>query len=255
MNTGELYSIILAFLTAFVSGLVGSFALMKRMTLAGDVISHIALPGLGAALLLKINPLLGAMATLLVGILLIWKLQRNTGLAAETAIGVIFVASVAVGALITPSEELIEALFGGLGSLDALTFALGVFAALLIAWFIFKFKNQLVLELFSPELAASAGLNLNKLDLYYLLIFGLTVLLGLKFLGVILVGALIIVPAAIGRQLTHTLSNFLIVSAGAGVLSVALGLFFSSRYSLELGPTVVIAASALFLLSLLKRKA
>jgi len=254
MSSNETYSIVLALLTAFASGLVGSFALMKRMTLAGDVISHIALPGLGLAILFHINPLIGGAATLFIGILLIWSLEGSTNLTVETAIGVIFTASVAIGALITPSEDLIEALFGGFTGLDTPSFLIGLGAVLVIVLFIFKFKNRLILGLFSPELAASTGLNLKRLNLYYLLIFGLTILLGLKFLGAILVGALIIIPAAIGRQLTHTLSAFLFTSALAGVVAVALGFLISSYYNLELGPTVVVAASALFLLSLIKKK-
>jgi len=102
----------LALLFAVAAGLVGSFALMKRMLLAGDVISHLALPGFGLAFLLKINPLLGAATTLFLGTLLIWQLQKKTGLATESAIGVVFAAALGIGAAITPSDELIEALFG-----------------------------------------------------------------------------------------------------------------------------------------------
>ena len=92
------------------SGLVGSFALMKRMTLAGDVVSHFALPGLGLAFLWHLNPLHGAAVTLAIGIVLIDQLQRRTGLTTETAIGVIFVAALAIGTLVTPTEDLIDAL-------------------------------------------------------------------------------------------------------------------------------------------------
>jgi ABC-type Mn2+/Zn2+ transport system permease subunit len=252
--TSEFYSITLALGTAVAAGLVGSFALMKRMTLAGDVLSHIALPGLGIAFLLKLNPIVGAAAALLVGTLLIWRLERSANFSTETAIGVIFTAAVAVAALTTTSEELIDALFGGFGALTTAEFLLGMLAVALIVAFIFRFKNRLILSLFSPELAAAAGLNLQRLNLAYLLVFALAVLLGLRFLGAILVGALIITPAAIGRQLTHNLSAFLALSAAAGVLSVAAGFFISDRTGLTLGPTVVAVVAALFLLSLLKRK-
>src|SRR5258705_3678812 len=113
MTAPALYSIILVLLTALAAGLVGSFALMKRMSLAGDVISHIALPGLGIALLLHFNPLIGAATTLLLGTLLIWRLQQGRTLTTDAAIGVIFTAALANGTLRTPTEELIEALFGG----------------------------------------------------------------------------------------------------------------------------------------------
>jgi len=258
------YSIVLVLLTALAAGLVGSFALMKRMSLAGDVISHVALPGLGIALLLHFNPLIGAAATLLIGTVLIWRLQQGGTLTTDVAIGVIFTAALAIGTLVTPSEDLIEALFGGFQSLTLPWFVLGVLAVSGIITFIFSFRHKLILALFSPELAAATGINVARLDLYYLLIFSLTILLGLRFLGALLVGALIIVPAAIGRQLTHTLAAFLIASSAASVLSVAIGFLITRYYpqltlgsvtlNLSLGPAIISVATVLFMLSLLRPK-
>jgi ABC-type Mn2+/Zn2+ transport system permease subunit len=264
MTAPALYSIVLVLLTALAAGLVGSFALMKRMSLAGDVISHIALPGLGIALLLHFNPLLGATATLLLGTLLIWRLQQGRTLTTDVAIGVIFTAALAIGTLVTPSEDLIEALFGGFQSLTLIWFLLGVLAVMGIITFVYAFRHKIILALFSPELAAATGINVARLDLYYLLVFSLTVLLGLRFLGALLVGALIIIPAAIGRQLTHTLTAFLTASSAASVISVAIGFLINRYYShltlgtvalnLSLGPAIISVATVLFLLSLLRRK-
>jgi ABC-type Mn2+/Zn2+ transport system permease subunit len=264
MAAPAIYSIVLVLLTALAAGLVGSFALMKRMSLAGDVISHIALPGLGLALLLHFNPLFGAAATLFLGTLLIWRLQQGGTLTTDVAIGVIFTAALAIGTLVTPSEDLIEALFGGFQSLTLLWFLLGVLAVLGIITFVYVFRHQLILALFSPELAAATGINVARLDLYYLLVFSLTVLLGLRFLGALLVGALIIIPAAIGRQLTHTLTAFLSASSVASVLSVAIGFLINRYYShltigsvtlnLSLGPAIISVATILFLFSLLRKK-
>jgi ABC-type Mn2+/Zn2+ transport system permease subunit len=264
MNIGESYSIVLALLTALAAGLVGSFALMKRMSLAGDVISHIALPGLGLALLLHFNPLLGAATTLFLGTLLIWSLERGKTLTTDVAIGVIFTAALAIGTLVTPSEDLIEALFGGFQVLSFISFSLGILAVISIVTFIFCFRHKLILSLFSSELAAATGINVSRLNLYYLLIFSLTVLLGLRFLGALLVGALIIIPAATGRQLTHTLTKFLITSSAVSVMSVAIGFAINSYYSqvkigsvtlnLSLGPAIISVATLLFLISLLSKK-
>jgi ABC-type Mn2+/Zn2+ transport system permease subunit len=264
LTAPALYSIVLVLLTALAAGLVGSFALMKRMSLAGDVISHIALPGLGLALLLHFNAMAGAAATLLLGTVLIWRLQQGKTLSTEVAIGVIFTAALAIGTLVTPSEELIEALFGGFQSLTLPWFVLGVLAVLGIISFIFAFRDKLILALFSPELARATGINVARLDLYYLLVFSLTVLLGLRFLGALLVGALIIIPAATGRQLTHTLTAFLVASSAASVLSVSIGFLINQRFShlkvgfitlnLSLGPAIISVATLLFLLSLLRRK-
>ena len=237
---------------------------MKRMSLAGDVVSHIALPGLGIAFLLKINPLIGAAVALLLGTILIWRLQDRATMTTDVAIGVIFTGALAIGTVLTPSEDLIEALFGGFQNLTFVWFIIGLIAIFMIFVFVLTFRHKLIMSLFSPELAAATGVNVSRLNLYFLLVFSLTVLLGLRFLGALLVGALIIVPAAIGRQLTHTLNAFLITSAFASVLSVLLGFTLSRFYphitigrvtlNLALGPAIIAVATLLFLLSLLRKK-
>lgn len=254
MTAPEWYSLILALTAAAATGFVGAFALMKRMTLAGDTMSHIALPGLGLAILWNINPLIGAAVALGIGALIIWKIEERTGLATETTIGVIFSAALALGALVTPSEDLITALFGGGGAISTATFFIYVGLSFFVMLFVYLFRHKLVLTLFNADLAKTSGVDVSRLNLYYLLIFSLTLVLGLRFLGALLVGSLIIVPAAISRQLTHTLRNFLFASAGAAVLSVGLGFAANQLYSFPLGPTVVIISAALFLLSLLKKK-
>jgi ABC-type Mn2+/Zn2+ transport system permease subunit len=254
MTISEIYWMSLALLTAAAAGLVGSFALLKRTILAGDVMSHIALPGLGLAILFQINPLIGGSATLLLGTILIWQLQKKTGLSTDAMIGVIFAASLAAGALITPNEDLVEALFGGFGKLSAVEFVIGMIAALFVIGFILKYKSKLILILFSGDLAAGSKINVDRTNLYFLLIFSLTILLGLRFLGALLVGALLIIPAAIGRQLTHTLTAFLTASVCASILSVGLGILISQWYKLTPGPAIVLAAAAIFFLSLLKKQ-
>ena len=254
MVSNNVLAIILTLSSAAAIGLMGGFALMKRMTLAGDVMSHITLPGIGLALVFNLNPLLGAATTLLLGAILIARLERYGAIATETAIGVIFTAAVAVGVLISPPEQLIEALFGGLGAMDLTTFVIGMIVTLVVLVALLKLRGKLLLSLFSPDLAVSTGVNVSRLNLTYLLLFSLTILLGLRFLGAILVGALIITSGAIARQLTHNLQSFLSISVASSVLSVALGMFISNQYGSELGPTIVSVAAGIFVLSLLKKK-
>src|SRR5947208_10374454 len=165
----EIYSTTLILLTALAAGLVGSFTLMKRMSLAGDVVSHIALPGLGLALLLGFNPLIGAALALFLGTLLIWHLQKISTVTTEVAIGVIFTAALAIGTVLTPSDDLIEALFGGFQSLSAIWFVGGLIAVSVILGFILISRHQLILSLFSPQLAAATVVNVSRLNLYFLL--------------------------------------------------------------------------------------
>ncbi len=255
MQLSETYSIILAILAAGTAGLVGAFALMKRTILAGDVMSHIAIPGLGLAVIWQINPIVGGALTLLVGAIIISQLERKTELSAEAAIGVIFASSVALGALLIHSkEELIDALFGGFGNLSLNEFVFGVAASIFVAAALWFLRNKLIIGFFSEELAVSTNINLGRLNLWFLLLFALAILLGLRFLGALLAGALIIVPASAARQLTHTLGWFLASSATLSILSMASGIIVSTTYGLELGPTVIVIAAILFALSLLKKE-
>ena len=256
MDASHSYAVSLAAFFAIAAGLVGSVALMKRMVLASDVISHLALPGLGVAYLLKSNPLVGGGATLLLGTLLVWRLQQKTGLATDASIGVVFAASLGIGALVTPREDLLEALFGSFQTLSLIGFVIGTAAIILVAVFIVKMKDQLILNLFSPELASATGVNVGRLDLGFLLVFSLTVLVGLRFMGALLSSALIIIPAATARQLTSRMGQFVIVACSTSLVAVAAGFLISTLIfkTSTVGPTIVIVAVLLFGMSLLRRK-
>ena len=255
MDASHSYTVLLAALFAIAAGLVGSVALMKRMLLASDVISHLALPGLGLAFLLKFSPLIGGGATLFLGTLFVWQLQKKTGLATDAMIGVVFAASLGIGALVTPQEDLLEALFGNFQKLSLAGFLLGAAAVILVVLFIVRMKDQLILNLFSPELAAATGVNAARLDLGFLLVFSLTVLVGLRFMGALLSSALIIIPAATARQLTTQMTQFVAVACATSLVSVATGFLISTLIvkTSTVGPTIVIVSALLFAVSLLKK--
>ncbi len=254
--TGHLLSLILAVFFSLAAGLVGCVALMKRMLLASDVISHLALPGLGLAFLFHVSPIAGGAATLFLGTFLIWKLQKQTGLATETALGVTFAASLAIGAAVTPSKDLAESLFGELPEISLTGFFLGVFGVLVVVGAIFALRDQFTLSIFSPDLAAVTGVHTTRLDLYFLLLFSLTVLIGLRFMGALLGSALIIIPSATARQLTGKLPNFIALAAAISALSVTGG-FLLNLYVFKFstaGPTIAIFAALFFAVSLLKAR-
>lgn len=251
---GEAYSTALALLFALAAGLVGSFALLNRMILAGDVVSHIALPGLALAFLLQFNPLLGGAATLLLGTLLIWRLQRGTGLAIDATIGVVFAGAVALGAVLTPEEDLVEALFGKFQELSLLTFLLGVVLVAIIIASVVHSRNEMILNLFSPDLAAVTGVRLDRLNLQFLLMFSLTILVGLRFMGALLAGCLIIIPATTARRMASNVSGFLVVSSCFSLIAVAIGILLHVYVlrAASLGPTIVLVSVGIFGLSFLR---
>ncbi len=251
----ETYSIILAVFAAGAAGLVGAFALMKKTILAGDVMSHVAIPGLGLAIIWNVNPLVGGAFTLFIGALIISQLERRTTISSEAAIGVIFASSVALGALLINSkEDLIDALFGGFGNLSQGEFIFGIAASIFIVGMLWMLRNRLIISFFSGELASATGISLGWLNFWFLLLFSLAILSGLRFLGALLAGALIIVPASAARQLTHSLGSFLICSMSLSILSMITGMIISYNYNLQLGPTVVMVSAFIFALSLFKTK-
>jgi ABC-type Mn2+/Zn2+ transport system permease subunit len=239
---------------AAAAGMVGSFALMRRMTLAADAISHVALPGIGVALALRIHPVFGAAAMLFFGALLVWGLERRTRLAAETVIGVVFSTALAVGSLMSSGEDLIDALFGGPGRASAGEIAFGVVAAALVVVFVIARKDRLVLALVSPEIARTAGIDTSRLELLFLETFALTVALGLRYLGVLLMGSLIIVPAATARRLSNGLTAMLATAVAVAVLSTVGGTAGAAALGRPPGPVIIVVAAALFVASLARRR-
>ncbi|MDE2451464.1 MAG: metal ABC transporter permease [Gammaproteobacteria bacterium] len=250
----ELGSLALSALMAVAAGLIGSFAVMRRMVLAADPMSHIALPGIGIALILRVNPLWGALALLLLGAVLIWAVERRIRIATEAVIGVTFAVALAVGSIITSGEELIDALLGAPGTLTLSEAAFGIVGSLIVIGFVLSQRNALVVRLVSPEIALTSAVDVARLDLYFLLAFALTIGLGLRFLGVLLMGSLIIIPAAIARRFARSLGTMLTISVAVAVVATGAGAYVASLAHRPSGPFIVMVAGALFFLSLLRRR-
>jgi ABC-type Mn2+/Zn2+ transport system permease subunit len=238
---------------AAAAGLIGSIAVMRRMTLAADAISHVALPGIGVALLLRWNPLIGGLAALLAGTLLVWALEQRTRIPPEAIIGVVFSAALAVGSMLSSGEELFDSLFGTERGPDRIETLVGLVAAGLVIVFALRARSRLVIALVSPDLARTAGVDVARLNLLFLLAFALAVALGLRYLGVLLMGSLIIIPAATAKHLARSLSAMRAISVGIAVGATALGMFLAPALHRDTGPLIITIAAAIFFLALLKR--
>jgi zinc transport system permease protein len=247
-------ALLLAIATAVAAGLVGSFAVMRRMTLAADALSHVALPGIGVALALHIHPLFGAVAMLFFGALLVWGLQSRTRLATETIIGVVFSAALAIGSMTTSGEDLIEALFGSSGPLSWLEVLFGSVSAIAVIVVLLAQRNRLIITLVSPEIARTVGIDVRRVDLLYLQMFALTVALGLRYLGVLLMGSLIIIPAATAKRLSRNLRHMLVTAVAIAVAVTVLGSSLAIWLHRETGPVIVTLATTGFVLTLFRRR-
>jgi len=243
-------TIVVGALIAAAAGILGAFAVLKRMTLAGDVLSHVALPGIGLALFFGIPSMWGATVALLGAAVAVWAIRNRTHLPEETVIGVLFAMSLAFGILATPGEELIDALFGGL---ENISFGVAVFIACVAVGIILLMAvlaRRIVLSTISPELAQASGLRPDILELLFLLSFGAVIALGVKFTGTLLMGALIIVPAAAAKNISRSLTSFVLVSMGFSVIAMTVGFVIAQAFGILPGPVAILLCAPLFLITM-----
>lgn len=232
------------------AGYLGSIMVSKHMALVGDALSHVALPGLALGILFNFNPFIGAFALLAVTAVATWQIQKSTSLPMESIIGVLFVLALAIGILITPQVELYEALFGDISTVtlsDAIIAPIVAVSVILITRAIY---GKMVLSMISKELAVSSRVSVELINLIYLLLVALIVAIGIKEVGTLLVGAVVIVPAAAARTMSKTLYRYTLLSSLFGMVSAILGVVLSSYVNVPAGPLVVVVGAGIFGLGL-----
>lgn len=235
------------------AGYLGSLMVLKKMALVGDALSHVALPGLALGLLFGFDPFLGAFAFLFASALLIWYVGRITKLSFETVVGAIFTLALALGIIIIPQAELLEALFGDITQVTMLDTVIAIAISLISIFLTKTIYKKLVIGMISEDLAISKGVNVARTNLLYLLLVSLVVAVGIRIVGTLLVGFLVIVPAAAAKNLSSDLLKYSILSAVFGAASSCAGILMSSLLSQPPGPMVVFAGIAVFAVSILMR--
>ena len=223
---------------------------LKKMALVGDALSHVALPGLALGILFNFPPLLGAFAFLFASAVIIWFLGKATKLSYETIVGAMFTLALAVGILIMRDTELLEALFGDITKVTILETAAAVIISALAVILTKVIYKKLVLGMISEELAISKGINVNRTNLIYLLLVSLVVAIGIKIVGTLLVGFLVIVPAAAAKNVSSDLFKYAVLSASFGAVSACSGVLFSSYLNLPTGPFVVFSGIVVFVVTI-----
>ena len=129
---------------------------------------------------------------------------------------------------------------------------LGLVFSLGVTVFVVWQRHRLVLALVSPEVAYTSGINVRRLNLQFLLVFALTIALGLRYLGVLLVGSLVIIPAATAKRLARSLRSMLAISVVVSVASTTLGTCLALALHRPPGSMVVLVAASFFVTSLLR---
>jgi ABC-type Mn2+/Zn2+ transport system permease subunit len=229
---------------------LGSLMITRRMALVGDALGHVALPGMGLALLAKVDPSLGAFVFLALGIVVIWKLGEKTSLSMETLVGLVFVTSLALGFLIVPQPELLESLIGDISQLSMAGLILTVVLCAIVFFIVQRIYPRMMLINLSPDLAAVEGVRESHTNLLYLSAIAVMVALGVKVTGSLLVGALVIIPSATARILVSNLGQYRRFSVGIGVAGCLAGILVSRMSHFPPGPAIILANAFFFLAAL-----
>src|SRR3989344_4461644 len=251
MDNTLLLQLTVGVLIGSVAGYLGSFMILKRMALVGDALSHVALPGIAVAILWQFNPFAGAFIALFLAILGIWFLERKTELPSETLVGIFFTLSLAIGLLLIPDHELLEALLGDITQIGALDVYLSIIATAVVFIVMTKIMRKLTLGIISKELAQSMGIAVNKINFLFLIMIAIVVALGLKVAGTLLMGSLVIIPAAAAKNVSINLSRYTILSVIFCIVSAGVGIIIADYFQLHPGPIVVLTAGVIFIATLL----
>lgn len=249
MITDILFLLLIGALVGASSGYLGSFMVLKRMSLVGDALSHVALPGIAVALTFGINPMLGAFLALSIAIIGVWFLSEKSDGYTESIVGIFFTASLAIGILITPEPEIFEALFGDIDKVTRLDGLFIILGSILIFVMTKLISKKLMLGIVSEDLAKAQKINMPKINLIYLLLVGLVVALGVKFLGTLLTGALVIIPAVTAKNLARSNRSYHVLSIVIGLLTTVIGIIIAKFYGFPTGPIVVLVGIIFYIFS------
>lgn len=244
-------SLIVAIFAGGVSGYLGSLMITKKMALTGDAIGHLALPGVALALLLGINLTYGAMASLLIGVLIIWGLEMKTKISVEALTGIVFTTSTAIAFLFLKEKDLESALVGDITSIGKMEALITIIILIGVFVVIRSVYEKLVLMSLSDDVARVEKINTNKTNLIYLLCIAVTVALGIKVVGSLLIGALVIIPAAAAKNLSKSMTHYSFGGMALGVLSCIVGLFTYKWTGFSAGPIIILTSTAFFILSVI----
>lgn len=248
-------ALLTAIMVGVMSGIIGSFIILRGMSLMGDAISHAVLPGVAIAYMLGINVLLGASIFGIIAAILIGFVASSTKIKMDTSIGIIFSAFYALGFILISMAEsstnLHHILFGNILAVsdsDIMTTAIVIGLVIL---FVSIFYKELVITSFDEVYAKTYGLKVQVIHYGLMLMLTLVTVSALQTVGIILVVAMLITPAATAFLWTERLSNLLILSAVMGTVSAMIGLYLSYTLNWASGPAIVLVAAIIFFLSFL----
>lgn len=231
--------------------IVGCFVILRAMAFLGDALAHAILPGVAVAYLLGVNLLAGALVAVIVVALGIGALSHRGGLKEDTAIGILFAAALALGVVLMSTvrsyaTDLTHILFGNVLGVGAGDLWLTGSLAIVVLAVIVVFFKELQLATFDPILAHVIGRRPELLRVGMLVFLALTIVVSLQTVGIGLVTAMLVTPAAAAFMLTRRLSAMMAIAAVIGALTSVAGLYVSYYLDVASGAAIVLCATAVF---------
>jgi len=252
-------ALIAGLLASIACGVVGSYIIVKRMVFISGGISHSAFGGIGLGYLLGIEPLWGALIFTLSSALGIGVITKRTKQREDTAIGILWTVAMALGVIFTGLSQSYppdpsSILFGSILTVSKTDiFLMVTLNTLIISIVVLLFKELLAIS-FDEEFATVVGVPIERLYFVLLSLIALTIVMLIRVVGIILVMALLTIPAAISGQITKNLKKMMLFSVLFGSVFTFSGLWLSYMLDLASGATIVLVSGIAFIFSALFKK-
>ena len=245
-----------AALVSVVAAVVGSFVILKGMAFIGDALPHASFGGVAVAFALGANLYAGGAVAALLTALLIGFISRRGVIRHDTAIGILFVGMFALGVLVVSRQQnytgdLFAFVFGNVLAVSWSDVWLTVGIGLAVLAVVALFYKELLFTSYDPTMAAAAGLPVASIQYGLLALLALTTVIALQTVGIVLVVALLVTPAATAQLLTRSLRAMMALGAALGAASSVVGLYIAWYGDVSASAAIVLTATAMFLAAFL----
>lgn len=241
---------------ALTTGPLGCFIVWRRMAYFGDTMAHSALLGIALSLFFEVNLLLSVflVATLISMLLIV--LQKRGALSADALLGILSHSTLAIGLVMVAfmswvRVDLISFLFGDILAVTVSDLQLIWGGGILVTFALIRLWRPLLAGTVSPELAEAEGMQPEKARFLFMLLMAVVIAIAMKIVGILLITSLLIIPAATARRFAGSPEGMAVMASLIGALAVIGGLYGSLTWDTPSGPSIAVAATLIFLVSLL----
>ena len=242
-------------LVGVVCAVVGTYVVLRGVAFIGDAIAHAGFPGVVAAYMLSIPFYVGAAVAAVGTALAIGVVTRRSGIRQDTVIGVLFAGTFAFGVFLFSTikgyvADLFSFLFGNVLAITPSDLVALFILGLIVIGIVALLWKELLYATFDPLGAAASGIRVDLLEYLFLVLVAMTIVVSLQAVGIILVVAMLITPAATAQLLTVRFERLMVLAAVVGIVSAVIGLYLSYWLDVASGATIVLVETAMFAIAL-----